>query len=195
MSIYTNTNGYYVYQYLRKDGTPYYIGKGKDGRAWTSKRRTLAKTPTDDSRIVIIKENLSEEEAFALETKLILEYGRIDLGTGPLLNLTNGGEGFSGQVFSDEHRRKMSESAKGRKHTPETKKRLSEYAKNHRSPEHLAKISAGNKGKTYTPEQIKRMSDAKIGIPKDKITCPYCGKSGGIPAMNRWHMENCKYKK
>ena len=93
-------NNYYVYQYIREDGTPYYIGKGKNRRAWEPHRRANGSDirPKDKTRIQILKENLSEQEAFDLEDALILEYGRKDLGTGILANLSNGGRG--GQTVS-----------------------------------------------------------------------------------------------
>lgn len=45
-----------------------------------------------------------------------------------------------------------------------------------------------SKGKTGIPSKTK-------GIPRKKITCPHCGKIGGEGVMNRWHFENCKFKK
>ena len=89
-------NNYYVYQYIREDGSPYYIGKGKGNRAYINNRSTPK--PLEIDRIILIKENLTEEEAFDLECKLIALYGRKDLGTGILRNLTNGGEGVSGRL-------------------------------------------------------------------------------------------------
>lgn len=87
---------FYVYQYLREDGTPYYIGKGSGNRAYKKWSKKDIKPPADKSRVVIVKDNLTEEEAFELEKKLISEHGRKDLGTGILRNKTNGGEGSSG---------------------------------------------------------------------------------------------------
>ena len=106
-------NIYYTYAYLRSKtsetaeaGTPYYIGKGKKGRAYNYHRRTPV--PKDKSNIVILKENLSEEDAFAHEKEMIKFYGRKDLGTGILMNWTDGGEGPSNP--SPETRKRMMES-------------------------------------------------------------------------------------
>jgi hypothetical protein len=84
---------YYTYAYLREDRTPYYIGKGKGNRVYETHRRV--KPPKDKSRIIFLKQNLTEEEAFKHEIYMIALFGRKDNGTGILRNLTDGGEGVS----------------------------------------------------------------------------------------------------
>ncbi len=100
-------NIYYVYAYTYNDGSPYYIGKGKGNRAYIKHQRNLL--PRDRSCIVILKESLSEKEAHDLETELIKAHGRLDLGTGPLKNLTNGGEGASGSLGSKKYNQRVQE--------------------------------------------------------------------------------------
>lgn len=118
-------NCFYVYRYNRIDGTPYYIGKGKGNRAYVSHRRRnnsciLPKVDglVDKTRIILIEKNLTEEEAFALETKLIKEYGRKDIGTGILVNLTDGGDGTSN--MSPESREAISKILSGIKRSSST---------------------------------------------------------------------------
>jgi len=59
-------NNFYTYAYLRQDGTPYYIGKGRNYRAF-KKNHGVSVPPKD--RILFLKENLSEQKH--LDTKLI----------------------------------------------------------------------------------------------------------------------------
>ncbi len=82
---------YYVYSYHRRDGSPYYIGKGKDRRAYD--KQHAIRPPRDKSLIYIVERGLSEVGALALERRLIRWYGRKDQGTGVLWNMTDGGEG------------------------------------------------------------------------------------------------------
>lgn len=95
---------YYVYSYNRGDGTPYYIGKGKNRRAWESHRRSNGCDirPRDKSRIVLVKQNLTEDEAWQLERELIAKWRRLEDG-GVLINRNTGGEG--GQTVTSESRR------------------------------------------------------------------------------------------
>jgi hypothetical protein len=83
-------NKFYVYAYLREDRyTPYYIGKGCGKRCF-QKYGKNCKPPKDRSRIIILKNNLLEEDAFILEKVLVNFWGRKCDG-GVLLNISPGG--------------------------------------------------------------------------------------------------------
>ena len=177
---------YYTYAYLREDRTPYYIGKGKGNRAYKKKRGKI-NPPKDKSRIIFLKQNLTEAEAFKHEIYMIGVFGRKDLGTGILHNRTDGGEGSSGWVpseetrrkiseaskgntymlgktLSEETKRKMSETRKGKTHSEETKKKQSEVKKGKTfSEEHRRNLSEAQKGKTPSEETKKKIGDAQKG--------------------------------
>ena len=160
-----NPNRFYTYAYLREDGTPYYIGKGKDGRIYQKNNKEVGK-PKDKSRIIFLKQNLTEEESFKHEIYMISVFGRKDLGTGILHNKTNGGEGCSGvsentrikrsqfmkgKVFSQKTKQKMSIAKKGISHTEEHKRKISDSLKGEKN--HFY-------GKSHNEESRKKMSES-----------------------------------
>jgi hypothetical protein len=144
---------YYTYAYLRKDRTPYYIGKGQGNRAYRRNKKDI-KPPKDKSRIIFLKQNLTEEEAFKHEKYMIAVFGRKDLGTGILHNRSGGGEGASGLIHSEETKIKMSEARKGEKNH--------NYGKTF-SEEHKRKISEAHKGRTHSEKSRRNMSEAHKG--------------------------------
>lgn len=111
---------FYIYRHFRLDTNEcFYVGKGSDNRAyWKYKRNDYWNNIVNKHgyRVELIEKDLSEEVAFTLEMILIEEHGRRDLGTGSLVNMTDGGDGVSGHKHSDETKVKMSEAQSGDKH-------------------------------------------------------------------------------
>ena len=92
------TSGYYVYLHKKKtDGSVFYVGKGRVYRAWSKRRTLFWKNIVNKHGLVveIVKDGLSEDEAFELEKKIICNLKET------LINMTGGGEGKSGLPSSD----------------------------------------------------------------------------------------------
>jgi hypothetical protein len=179
---------FYVYSYLRKsDNTPYYIGKGKKNRAFETHGRISV--PKDKSKIKFIKENLFESAAISLEIDLISFYGRKDIGTGILHNLTDGGDGLIN--LGPSTRKKMRENIKqgitgmlNKRHSVETIKKMSASAKRRGfTNEQRQKIKASLSGKLRGPMSEER----KLAISLAKK-----GKSNGHIGMK--HTDETKRK-
>ena len=170
-------SGRFVYNKYQFDHEPFYIGKGKGDR-WKSHLNTTT-TRKDSNRhkinvikqilsenlhpvIIKYKKNLTEQEAFDLECDLIEEIGRRLLKTGPLTNLTNGGEG--GGNYSEETKLKMAnKGAKngmfGKHHTERAKRIIGEANKKEHSLESRQKRSKSMTGRKNTVEQNKKISE------------------------------------
>jgi len=121
---------YYTYAYLREDGTPYYIGKGKGNRIHSKNGRVFLPPPKE--RRIYLKQNLTEEKSFKHEVYMISILGRKDLGTGILHNKSNGGVGggaMKGRKHSPETKEKMRQTKLGKKHTLQERKNMSESHK------------------------------------------------------------------
>ena len=171
----------YVYIWKRPDGTPFYVGMTKNagrsnplnsgGRGWLCKKTLLEVGRSN----VIVEIHIAEtfEKARELERKFILEFGRIQLDTGTLTNLTSGGESPKGlsdrarefrskfmkennPVFKPEVRAKI----KLRMDMPDVKEKFLGDNNPAKRPEVKQKL----KNKWQEPEYKERQRQARTGL-------------------------------
>lgn len=203
-------NHYYVYVYLdpRKPGNfrygdiefdfePFYVGKGIGSRylshIYVAKKTEESTHKLNKIRKIIKEENelpiiefpffgLDESTAFEKEIELITDIGRIDLSTGPLVNLTNGGDGLRdpskeirekirqahlGKILSEEHKEKIRQSnihydENNTRWTKLRKQKLSNTLKG-RDITWGDKISKSLSGKKLSASHIESLSNSRIG--------------------------------
>lgn len=165
--------GYYSYILCFPNGTPYYVGAGKGNRAQPLYKRFNGRCFEKELRkegktsIIIITEHLTKEAAFAHENRLILFYGRLDLGTGCLYNRTDG-LGSKGRPWSERARISVSASARKRVWTKEQREAASKRMLGNKrslglrhSEETKRIISQKGKGRKLSAETRAKMSQAK----------------------------------
>lgn len=137
--------------------------------------------------IEIFKNDLTNEEAIALEVELISKFGREDKGYGTLCNWTDGGEGTSGYKHSEKTKKLFSEQRKNKKQTENqykancsrvvaesTKAKISKSNKGHRrhTVDQIEKIKEYNRNREITNSMREKWSKTRLGNTPTKINYP-----------------------
>lgn len=157
-------NVFYVYEHWRPDkNICFYVGKGKNKRAWDMKNMRNPHFKSVVSKLLsiglcvdvrIIAKELTNEEAIDLEKKTIAFYGVKNL-----TNLTEGGDGMANPT--EETRNKISKSQKLRFSRPEEYEKMLARLKNRIvSEDTKIKLSIAGKGRKHTEESIEKMKNS-----------------------------------
>lgn len=168
--------GEFSYGEFKFDYEPFYVGKGKSSRIKNTlydkspfKKRKISKLKKLGFEVLSIKlfENLSSSDALQKEIEIISLIGRRNLNLGPLVNLTDGGDGRLKSPHSQKSKDKISRNRKGKgvgwKHSEKTLKLMSKN-----------QTGEGNGffGKTHTDKVKKEQSERVSGLDH-----PFFGKS------------------
>ena len=202
----------YIYQDPERN-VPMYVGKGKDKRARIHLRkatnirfrnRITALKMIGLSPIIEVFEMPDEDAALKEEVRLIALYGRVDLGLGTLYNGTNGGEGKTGYVTSEETKLKIGLANKNA--SKETKIKQSSWIRDEVLRKKISEARIKYNSQLSEEEKIeraRRLSKECLSLEtRDKmsksakarpaLTCPHCGKVGKVPGIRKHHFEFCK---
>ena len=213
---------FYVYKHVRLDNnTCFYVGKGKGNRKEIPTRNNHHDNISNryGHKVVIIKDHLTEEEAFKLETEIIEDYvftfgygidiigfnNKEDNEIGYLTNCTWGGEGVSGLQLSEEAKQKISKANKGqipwnkgKKLSEETKQKLSKSLKGKKLSENIKqKMSESHKGKKLSEEHKKNIGESHKGIQlseETKLKMSEAKKGKNHPLYGKHRSEETKQK-
>ena len=188
---------YYVYLHKRNDtNCVFYVGKGKNKRAWSKGSRNKHWkhiTEKHGYSIEIIKSNLTESQAFEEEIITINTYGISNL-----VNMTIGGNTSTGYVHTEATRQKQSEIAHARKlSNPEwyerCVKRITELSEKQRSDPLFYKQLGEYNSKWYgtlTPEQKIEYTAKKVKWQEDEEKVALARKKKSETCKSKKYLEN-----
>lgn len=176
-----------VYQHIRLDTNKiFYIGIGKNiSRPYSKYKRNEywnSIVKKCEYKVELLHVDITWEEACNFEKELITKYGRKDIGTGILSNMTDGGDGgvnpnqnarkiFRDKMIGNTYRR-------GSKHTQESRQKIKEKRKLQvYTEEHKNKISEAGKGRIVSEETRKKIGEKNsIALKGRKLPKDVCEK-------------------
>lgn len=154
-------NSFYVYQHIRCDTNQIiYVGKGTGRRAYDFNRRNKLwfdiKSKTDIKVSILIK-NIENEFAILIEREVIELYKLKNIN---LVNIKIGGAGNKKYTHSDEVRKKISESHKGKKRPLEVMEKMwSSCRGKAKSEQHKLNLAKSHTGKKLSLEHKRKISE------------------------------------
>lgn len=185
-----------VYVHRRLDNSSvFYVGIGKSTRPYEKIGRNkhwhniVNKTPYV---IEIVQTNLNWEDAAKEEKRLISFYGRNDIKKGNLCNLTDGGDGAYGVVFTNERKLKISLAHKGKKFSKERCESMSIERKDFykKNPSVRLRMSETSKKLFKDSEYVKKIkASLKIAMNKEDVK-----KKVGLASKKAWEVKGRKEK-
>ena len=215
-------NRFYVYTYSYPTGEHFYVGKGTGNRdkrhlrdakaldkavSWCQKVIKNLLKKGEEPVIGRIIDKIDNELACFIEQEYIAKHGRKDIGTGVLVNCTEGGDG--GHGYSKETLKKLSDKLKAVECATRFKKGMIATNKGIPALPHVIEaVIKANTGRVQPQEEKDRRAKSLMGHKSSQkvvdrmvafnkicnIACPHCDKTGNIGSMARWHMDNCKFK-
>lgn len=204
---------YYIYQITNLINGKIYVGVHKtktldDGYMGSGKiiQRAITRYGVENFKKDILEFFDTPEDMYSREKEFVTEEF---LARDDVYNLRRGGTGgfdylnkinptpFKGRTHTDDTKQHLSEINTGRKHSVETKEKISinNWSKSNpeKQREHARTIASN---RIRTEEEKIRISTSLKGrqSPKRDIVCPHCQKHGGENVMKRWHFDNCKLR-
>lgn len=181
--------GEYIYEDLKFDHEPFYVGKGRDKRMFdhlydqntynSYKINKINRIKMSKSTPIIMKiyDKLNENVAFEKEKETILKIGRLEKG--PLVNFSDGGEGQCGYKHREETKLKIGEGVKNSE----------KWQKSIKSEEHRKKLSDALMGHighifSHTDENKEKIRNSQIGEKNS-----FYNKTHTDILKNKWSME------
>jgi len=182
-----------VYRHRRLDKNEvFYVGIGrKESRAFDMVNRNhiwKGIKSRSEIEVEIVARDLSWELACELEQLMISEYGRIDLGTGRLVNMTAGGDGTFDWKPSEQTKLNMRKAALGKKRSEEARRKTSEARKGAgngmfgKLPHNASKVYCGYLDKEFDTATACAKA---LGISQSHISYMMNGKSENIYKVSR----------
>jgi hypothetical protein len=189
---------YYVYKHIRlKDGSTFYIGKGKSDRMYSADGRNVywKRIVEKDGGFTakLVKENLTNEEALDLEKKLIAE-----IGIDNLANMTEGGNGGDTRKGFTENEYKVWLENKSKAQTGKEG-----WWKGKKRNEHSLKLKEKHLDGVYSYDWLKhpkseehkqKLSEAAKNRIRPMLKCHICGMEMKTNLSRHQNGKNCKQK-
>ena len=205
---------YYLYKITNLCNGKIYIGVHKtissnDGYMGSGKliKTAIKKYGRNNFSKDILETFSNEKDMISREQEIVTKEFVLDdsnyniMPGGKFGSMDRNGLSFKGKTHSLATVKKIRNSSIGRKHSDQTRKKMSKNNFSNTDPirqkehaKHAGSYVKSDEHRKKISESVKKNQQdthPNLGKVRDKVICPHCGKQGSLNTMSRWHFNNC----